>query len=425
MRKKRDYFLKKMEWSKAFIPTLKENPAEAEAISHKLMIRAGLLRQFGSGVYSYLPLGLKVLRILEDIIRREMNFCGAQELLLPALQPVELWKDSGRYEEMGKVMISFRNRHGKEVVLGPTHEEIITDLVKREVSSYRQLPLLLYQIQTKFRDELRPRFGVIRSCEFIMKDAYSFDKDEKALDQTYMKMRDAYCRIFDRCGLSYLTVEADPGVMGGSESCEFMVPSASGEDIVLQCSACNYKGGEKSETCPQCNKKTDPTNCIEIGHVFKLGTKYSKSSGAYYLDQQGKEKLLIMGCYGIGINRLLAAVIEQNHDENGIIWPKELAPYKVIVIPLNVTHTPSNNLARDIYSKLSKLGEDVLIDDRDQRAGIKFKDADLIGIPLEVIISEKNLKEGKIEIKLRQSNELISVKASEALGKIEDLLKKN
>lgn len=414
-----------MEWSKAFIPTLKESPAEAEAISHKLMIRAALLRKLGAGAYSYLPLGLKVLRIIENIIRREMDLCGAQEVLLPTLQPIELWKDSGRYEEMGKVMISFRNRHGKEVVLGPTHEEVITDLVKREISSYRQLPLLLYQIQTKFRDELRPRFGVIRSCEFIMKDAYSFDQDENGLDRNYVKMRDAYCRIFDRCGLKYLIVEADPGIMGGSESCEFMAPSASGEDIVWQCSACGYKGGEKSETCPQCDKKMNPINCIEIGHLFKLGTKYSKSLGAHYLDRQGKEKLLTMGCYGIGINRLLAAVIEQNHDESGIIWPQELAPYKVIVIPLNVAHAPSNDFARDIYSKLSEQGEDVLIDDRDQRAGIKFKDADLIGIPFAVIIGEKNLKEGKIEIKLRRSNELISVKSQAALEKIENLLKKN
>jgi prolyl-tRNA synthetase len=368
-------------------------------------------------------LGLKVLRKIEGIIRSEMDSSGGQEILLPALHPAELWKDSGRYEKMGEVMIRFRNRHGKEVILGPTHEEVITDLVKREVNSYRRLPLLLYQIQTKFRDEPRPRFGIIRSCEFIMKDAYSFDKDNQGLDEIYLKMREAYCRIFDRCGLSYLITQADPGVMGGSESCEFMVPAESGEDVVMRCSSCNHTTGEDVKICPHCNRNMQAINCIETGHVFKLGTKYSESFKACYLDTQGEEKLLIMGCYGIGINRILAAVIEQNNDREGIIWPQELAPYKVIVIPLNINHAPSKTLAGDIYGKLSNSTWDVLIDDRDERAGSKFKDADLIGIPLAIIIGEKGLKEGKIEIKLRKSGESISVKAEDALAKIQKLLK--
>jgi len=413
-----------MEWSKGFIPTLRESPAEAEAISHKLMIRAGLLRRLGSGTYSYLPLGLKVLQKIAEIIRKEMNSCGGQEVLLPALQPVELWKDSGRYEEIGKVMISFRNRHGKEIVLGPTHEEVITDLVKKEVSSYRQLPLLLYQIQTKFRDEPRPRFGVIRSCEFIMKDAYSFDKDTQGLDESYSRMQEAYCRIFNHCGLTYLTVEADPGIMGGSESCEFMVPSVNGEDVISRCSACGCTGGEDVKICLHCHKKMKAIHCIEVGHVFKLGTKYSKSLKVRYLDRQGKEKLLIMGCYGIGVNRVLAAVIEQNYDEAGIVWPKKLAPYKAIVIPLNINHTPSSSIAWDIYSKLSNLGWDILIDDRDERAGIKFKDAELIGIPIGIVVGEKGLNEGKLELKLRKNGEKISVKVEDALAKIQELLSK-
>jgi prolyl-tRNA synthetase len=570
-----------MKWSKALIPTLKEDPADAEVISHKLMVRAGLIRKLGAGAYTYLPLGFKVLKKVEAIVREEMNRAGAEELLMPALHPRELWERTGRFSILGDILITYKDRHGKVGLLGPTHEEVITDLVAKEVRSYRDLPKTLYQIQTKFRDEPRPRFGVLRSKEFIMKDAYSFDADVEGLNKSYQAMYDAYCRIFDRCGLDYIVVEADTGFMGGDVSHEFMVPSESGEDIVAICSGCGYKastlmaecprpetvnrkpdtenpqplqevhtpgvstvekvsdflkvepyqliktlvyeadgkpvavlvrgdhtlnetklqrhlgctalemgnealikevtggplgfsgpvglggirivadygvgtmgnrvtGANKADThlinvnsprdftvsewadireiaegdmCPRCRKKTITLETtIEVGHTFKLGTKYSKDLGATFLDKDGKERLCIMGCYGIGVNRIIAATIEQHNDKDGIIWPPSLAPYQVITLPINVLDTTVRSAADRIYSALTKAGYEVLYDDRDERPGIKFKDADLIGIPLRVVVGEKNLKKGKVEVKPRNSDKTHLISAKEVPKEVKKIL---
>ena len=410
-----------MLWSESLIPTLKEAPKEAEAISHKLMLRAGLIRQLSSGVYSYLPLGWKVLGKVEQIIRQEMNAAGAQELLLPALQPLKLWKDSGRYKEIGKVMITFRDRREKEMALGPTHEEVITEIARAYFKSYRHLPQILYQIQTKFRDEPRPRFGVLRSCEFIMKDAYSFDRDTEGLNKNYQKMYQAYHRIFGRSDLDFLAVEADPGIMGGDISHEFMVPAKGGEDTVAKCASCSWATSniteqiKKTKSCPKCDGKLEFLTAIEVGHVFKLGTKYSETLGARFLDEDGKEKPVIMGCYGIGVNRIVAAAIEQSHDQDGIIWPKGIAPYQVLILPLNIRDEKSKDAAFQIYEDLKKHNIDVLLDERDERAGIKLKDADLIGLPQQIIIGEKNIQQGKIELKERATSKIILLKREEAL----------
>ncbi len=414
-----------MDWTKTFIPTLKETPQEAESIAHKLMLRSGLIRMLMAGAYSYLPLGLKVLSNIENIIRQEMAVAGAVELLLPALQPKELWIKSGRDEVIGEVMIRFTDRRGRHVCLGPTHEEVITDLVKSYVSSYKQLPMTLYQIQTKFRDEIRPRFGVVRACEFIMKDAYSFDKDTAGLDKNYQAMYEAYHRIFKRCGLDFLAQEADSGVMGGNVSHEFMVPAPSGEDVVLACPACKFskvfvEGAE--QVCPKCKGKLEKLNTIEIGHIFKLGTKYTSTLGANFLDAQGKLQPIIMGCYGIGVSRLIAAIIEQNNDAEGIIWPMEVSPYKVLILALDVADNQTMEIASSIYKQLTDSGIEVLFDERDERAGVKFKDADLIGIPLTVTIGKKNLKEGLIELKTRINKEMVLVSKDEALNKIKALV---
>jgi prolyl-tRNA synthetase len=411
-----------MFWSKTFIPTLKEIPEEAESTSHQLLLRAGLIRMLMAGVYSYLPLGFKVLNNIQRIIRQELDSCGAGELLLPALQPLELWQRSGRDKDIAEVMIRFTDRKGRNLTLGPTHEEVITDLVRTHISSYRQLPLVLYQIQTKFRDELRPRFGLVRACEFIMKDAYSFDKDEQGLDKNYRAMFDAYKRIFKRCGLKILITEADPGVMGGSVSHEYMAPASDGEDIVLSCPKCRsvevFKEG-KSDICAKCGLKLDKVNCIEVGHIFKLGTKYSSLLGANFLDASGKLKPIIMGCYGIGVSRLISAIIEQNHDSDGIIWPKEVAPYAVIILALDPTDKKIMSQAYKVYKELAEAGIPVLLDDRDERSGVKFKDADLLGIPLQVIIGRTLHKENKIELKLRRTQQRLIKPKSKIIKEIE------
>ncbi|MDD3089646.1 MAG: proline--tRNA ligase [Candidatus Omnitrophica bacterium] len=546
-----------MRLSKTLIPTLKEDPQEAEAVSHKLMMRSGLIRRLTSGAYIYLPLGLKVLDKARTVVREEMNRAGAVEIMMPAIQPVELWKKTGRYSVIGDVMIKFKDRHGKEVALGPTHEEVVTSLVAGEIRSYKDLPLTLYQIQTKFRDEVRPRFGIVRSCEFIMKDAYSFDVDPEAMEKSYKAMYDAYCRIFSRCGIDYIPVEADPGMMGGTLSHEFMVPAEIGEDRIVVCSSCGYAastevakvmeknsasavmgqalpedvstpgmtrvedvsaflgvktsdliktliyladgqtvavlirgdheanetkiknhlkavkfeladertilevtgcpvgfsgplnmvkpirvvadhsvmrmtgavtGANKKDThlknvepmrdikvdeymdarvitgedpCPKCGGKVEMKYCIEIGHTFKLGTKYSSVLGAKYLDAGGKEHPAIMGCYGIGVNRILASLIEQSHDKDGIIWPLSIAPYEVVVIPVNKDDQGVADEAEKIYKRLLDAGVDAAMDDREKSPGVKFKDADLIGYPFQIIIGKKNLDNGKIELKDR------------------------
>lgn len=414
-----------MFWTKTFIPTLKEAPREAESVSHKLMLRAGFIRPLLSGVYSYLPLGLRVLNNIEGIIREEMEKSCAVELLLPSLQPRQLWIKSGRDSLMDDVMLRFVDRRGRDVCLGPTHEEVITEVVKDYVSSYRQLPLVLYQIQTKFRDEIRPRFGVVRACEFIMKDAYSFDKDEEGLNKNYQLMYQAYQNIFTRCGLDFLIQEADSGVMGGKVSHEFMVPAETGEDTVLSCCGCKFtkvfKEGE-SIICEHCQGQMKKVRTIEVGHIFKLGTKYSLSLEANFVGGDGKLNPIIMGCYGIGVSRLIAAIIEQNHDAEGIIWTSEVAPYKAIVLPIDVTNKEIMDVALDVYQRLRENNIDTLIDDRDERAGVKFKDADLIGIPVIITIGKNALKEQKVELKLRRSKQVVQVDREEVFCRVQACL---
>jgi prolyl-tRNA synthetase len=571
-----------MRWTQALIPTLKEAPAEAEILSHKLLLRAGLLRKLASGVYTFLPLGLRVLRKIEQIVREEMNRAGALEVLMPALQPPDIWRQSGRYETARDVLFKVRDSGEREWVLGPTHEEVITLLVAAEISSYRQLPKNLYQIQVKFRDEIRPRFGLMRAREFIMKDAYSFDTSDEAAQVSYQKMYDAYTRIFARCGLKTFPVEADTGVIGGKLSHEFMVPAETGEEQVVYCEGCGYAANvEKAasaavkseirdpkseiekfatpgvvtiealaaapynvaahrqiktliylaeskpvivllrgddqlneakfagrlgtttfraataeevfdamgahpgslgavtstrkktdikvfaderlrgandmttganedgfhlrhveiepnirvdewadlrtvkvgEPCANCRKPLKIRRAIEVGHVFKLGTKYSEKLGATFVDEAGVRKPAVMGCYGIGVTRTVQAVIEQCNDKDGIIWPLSVAPYQVCVTPLNVApENPGMKLAEKIYAELTAKGVEVILDDRDERPGVKFKDADLVGFPLRVSIGEKSLAKGEVEIKPR-GGAVQPVKVDEAVSRVLEWLR--
>ncbi|WP_152051277.1 proline--tRNA ligase [Tautonia marina] len=559
-----------MLWSNALIPTQKESPADAVAPSHVLLLRAGMIRQLGAGTYSYLPLGLRVLKKAEQIVRQEMDEAGALELLMPALHPIELWEETGRVGTMGEVLIKFDLGADKKVCLGPTHEEVITDIARAFITSYRQLPVTAYQIQTKFRNEPRPRFGIVRTREFLMKDAYSFGANLDHLNASYDRMYEAYCRIFDRCGFPYVAVEAESGPIGGDASHEFMVPSPSGEDLLIHCESCGYaanvekaeigakdghppasndvppaspvetpgkrtieevasflkvkpketakllvfladgkpvaalirgdheanegkvrrafnavtlepadpqtvekatgapmgflgpvdlkipmavdpsvaimprvvvggntedvhltnvvpgrdfsidrvvdlRNAEADDPCPRCGDPLKVGNGIEIGHVFKLGTKYSDAMGAQFQDAEGKTGSLIMGCYGIGVNRIVAAAVEAGHDANGIIWPLSLAPYEVLIVPLQVDPDGEvMKLTHEVAGALKFAGVDVLIDDRDQRPGPKFKDADLIGIPLRVVIGERGLKESKIELKWRHEGQAFTVSADNA-----------
>ncbi|MBM4314222.1 MAG: proline--tRNA ligase [Deltaproteobacteria bacterium] len=572
-----------MRYSDMFLPTGREIPSDAELISHKLMIRAGMIRKLTGGVYSYLPFGYRAIRKVEKIIREEMDRAGAQEVFLPMVQPAELWQESGRWIHYGKELLRFRDRHDRECCLGPTHEEVITDLVRHEIKTYRQLPRNLYQIQTKFRDEIRPRFGVMRCREFGMKDAYSFDADEAGAETSYRKMFEAYRRIFTRCGLNFRPVEADSGTIGGSYSHEFMVIADSGEDAIAFCGACDYAANlEKAEVakpavseatepplpieeihtpgvksieevcaflavkpeevvktlifsadgaavavlirgdrevnevkvknhlgcdtlelapddmilaatgsprgfagavgiktrivadysllgitrcvmganredyhlrnvnpgrdfqvgayadlrvigeadpCPRCGDHIRFARSIEVGHVFKLGTKYSKAMKALYLDAAGREQTMVMGCYGIGVGRTVAAAIEQNNDPDGIIWPLALAPYQVIITPVNVNDKSLADTANRIYDALQAKGVDVILDDRDERAGVKFKDADLLGIPFRITVGPKKLAEGKVEIRSRRTKEVVDLPIDEAaafiLSEIGDVVKKS
>ena len=389
-----------MYWSRYFIPTLKEIPIGTEAVSHQLSLRAGLVYMLTAGVYSYLPLGWRVLSNVEEIIREEMDAAGANELLLPSLQPVELWKKTGRDEVLKEVMYRFKDGRGRDMCLGPTHEEVITDLVRQYVQSYRQLPVTLYQIQTKFRDELRTRFGIVRACEFVMKDAYSFDRDAEGLKKNYKRMYEAYKKIFERCGLEPIIQEADSGAMGGDVSHEFLVLAPIGEDKV------KIKGKEHV--------------AMELGHIFQLGTKYSAAQGAEFLDEDGKKKPIIMGCYGIGVSRVIAAIIEVNHDDKGIMWPREVAPFGVEILPIQAKEEDEEikKLAEQYYYELKEKGLDVLIDDREESAGRKFNDADLIGLPLRVTIGRRNLAEGKVEIKVRRTGEVVLISKEQAVAKL-------
>lgn len=568
-----------MRVSKMFAPTLREVPAEAEVVSHQLMLRAGFLRKSAGGMYNYLPLAWRVLKKIENIVREEMDASGAQELLMPIVQPAEIWQESGRWGVYGEEMFRLKDRHNREFCLGPTHEEMVTSLIRGDVRSYRQLPMNVYQIQNKFRDERRPRFGLMRGREFIMKDAYSFDRDEAGLDVSYKLMYDAYTRIFTRCGLTFRPVEADSGAIGGSGSHEFMVIADSGEAEIVYCNECDYAanvekaemhvieapeeeakaveevktpdcktiadvcaylnlpvdksvkavafnsekglilcfvrgdhevneikvintvgvnevemaeesllaaagtvGGymgpvgidpektivvvdstvmkmhniccgankegyhllnvnpgrdftptyvadirliQEGDPCPHCCGKVSKARGIEVGQVFKLFTKYSEAMHATFLDENGKEKPMVMGCYGVGVSRTMAAAIEQNNDKDGMIWPVAIAPYEVLVVPVNTKDEASTQKAEAIYEELKKASVEAVIDDRNERPGVKFKDADLIGYPLRVVVGPKTLAEGKLEVKVRRTGEVQMLPLdSDYIGAIKELLAK-
>ncbi len=565
-----------MRYSKLLLPTLKETPAEAEVVSHRLLLRGGFIRKLTSGVYSYLPLGLAAIRKVEQIVREEMNRAGAQEVLLPMVQPADLWRESGRWEKYGPELLRFTDRHERESCLGPTHEEVITDLVRREIHSYRDLPVNLYQVQTKFRDEIRPRFGLMRGREFIMKDAYSFDIDNEQAEAEYRNMYDTYHRIFERCGLAFRAVEADTGTIGGSFSHEFMVLADTGEDTIVICKDCSYAANmekarvkpieqppesvdllecnkvetpgkrkvgavteflgispkqlvktlvyladsqpvavlvrgdhevqpvklgnllgavevemaddkqvfdvtgvptgylgpaglkiklvadrevvamrnfaiganEKNyhlinanlgrdfevdeiddlrmvtpeDSCPECAGRLELTKGIEVGHIFKLGDSYSKALNAVYQDNQGEEHHFVMGCYGIGVSRVVAAAIEQNHDENGIIFPLPVAPFQVEILNLGLKDKAISEVAEQIYNDLEKESIEVLFDDRDERPGIKFKDADLIGIPYRLTVGKKFASDGVVEIRKRADGHTIELSPDEAVRELASMI---
>lgn len=391
-----------MKQSMMFIPTLRENPKDAEALSHKLMLRGGYIKQTAAGVYTYLPLSYRIIKKIESIVREEMDALECSELLMPALQPSDLWKESGRWDAYGPELMRLNDRNNRDFCLGPTHEEVITFVVREYLNSYKKMPLALYQIQTKFRDEMRPRFGLMRGREFIMKDLYTFHTNDKDLDKWYDGIRDAYFRIFDRCGLKTRLVVSDTGQMGGKESAEFMVLSEVGEDTIVYSDesdfAANYEVFELDEGAPSPDGKGKIKHAkgIEVGNIFKLGTRYSSTMNAFFIDEKQKKLPIIMGCYGLGISRVLMAVIEQYSDGNKVVWPKELTPFDVHIIPVNTKNEDQVNAANKIYKELKEAGFDCLIDDRNERAGVKFNDSDLIGIPNRIIVG-KGINEGKVE----------------------------
>lgn len=411
-----------MYWSKYFLPTLKEIPIGTEAVSHQLSLRAGLVHMLTSGVYSYLPLGHRVLGKIQEIIRQEMDAIGCHELLMPALQPIDVWKKTGRDVTLKEVMITFDDKKGRRMCLGPTHEEIITTIAKDFIQSYRQLPVTLYQIQSKFRDEIRTRFGIVRACEFIMKDAYSFDRDVEGLKKNYDLQLQAYKNIFQRCGLNVIVVSADSGAMGGSVSHEFLVAAPIGEDAVWVNSENGQVLKDEDGKAPQ-GGQWQRKVAIELGHIFQLGTKYSDSLGAVFLDEDGKQKAMIMGCYGIGVSRLLAAIIELNCDQAGIIWPQQVAPFDVEVLPVQANDESSMHLAKSYYEQLKASGADVLLDDRNESAGRKFNDADLIGVPYRIIIGKRMLAQNQVEIKDRRTGVITAVDKGKAAQEVLKLVR--
>jgi prolyl-tRNA synthetase len=399
-----------MRMSHLFAPTLKENPAEAQVVSHRLMLRAGMIRQVTSGIYNYLPLGLRVMRKVEEIVRQEMNAAGAQEILMPMVQPLELWDETGRAKKYGPELLRIKDRHDRGFCLGPTHEEVVTDLYRMNVQSYKQLPLMVYQIQTKFRDEVRPRFGLMRGREFLMKDCYSFDVDEKSAMESYEKMRAAYIKIFDRLGLDWRMVTADSGAIGGNYSHEFHVLADTGEDTLIFDTEGDYAVNvEKHDaaTCAVPAKRLKEAKGIEVGHIFLLKDVYSAPMKAMVTDAEGKQKPVVMGCYGIGVSRIVAAAIEQNYDDTGIIWTPAMAPYAVHIINMRADDADCKKASEDLYAKLTAQGVEVLYDDRDAPGGQKFADADLIGCPWQCVFGPRGLKEGKAEWKNRRTGEKI------------------
>ena len=411
-----------MLFSKILLPTLKDAPQEAEVISHKLMLRAGMVRKVASGIYTWLPLGLKVLRKIENIVREEMNASGAQEVLMPMVQPKELWDETNRWEKMGPELLRIQDRHNRHFCLGPTHEEVITDLIRNNVKSYKELPLNIYQIQTKFRDEVRPRYGVMRGREFLMKDSYSFNIDEACLEETYLTMRNTYKKVLERMGLEYKIVSADSGAIGGDASEEFHVLAETGEDTIAVSDSSEYaintelllKEGEDIESLegkpsPDGKGTIEIKKGIEVGHIFQLGKVYAEDMKANVLNNEGKASTLYMGCYGIGVSRLVAAAIEQNNDDKGIIWPHSIAPFDINIIAIGYEKDEkiaeaSNNL----YKELTEMGYDVLLDNRKDGYGTKIKDSELIGVPLNIIIGKQFLESEEIEFRTRSGDTSLS-----------------
>ena len=389
-----------MELSKYPLRTYKDTPSDAELISHRLMLRSGLIKKLASGLFTWMPLGLRVIRKIEEIVRRELDSSGAYELLMPAVQPSELWKETGRWEEYGNLLLRIQDRHERFFCFGPTHEEVITDIVRKEITSYKQLPVNFYQIQTKFRDEIRPRYGVMRAREFLMKDAYSFHLDQKSLEDEYENMGNAYNNIFSNLGLNFRKVTANSGEIGGSMSHEYHVLADSGEDEIAYCDEEDFAANVEmieSKKAPDGGKLSFARG-IEVGHIFQLGDKYSKSMGLTVLNKEGKSVSPMMGCYGIGISRIVAASIEQNHDDKGIIWPGEIAPFEIIIIVLNDKSSDLTEKGQEIYKSIKAIGKEVVIDDRDERAGVKFAEADLIGIPQQIVLSKRGIDQGTIEL---------------------------
>tara|TARA_A100001011_G_scaffold252399_1_gene260597 strand:+ start:7835 stop:9115 length:1281 start_codon:yes stop_codon:yes gene_type:complete len=416
-----------MFWSKVFLPTLKDTPQDAEVISHQLMLRSGMIRRVTSGIYTWLPIGLKVLRKVENIVRDEMDASGAQEVLMPMVQPKELWEETQRWEKMGPELLRIQDRHKRDFCLGPTHEEVITDLIRNNMKSYKELPLNLYQIQTKFRDEVRPRYGVMRGREFLMKDSYSFNLNEESLSESYLLMKETYKKILDRLGLKFKIVKADSGAIGGDASEEFHVLAENGEDTIAVSDSSDFAINselllEEGEDLESLQGKPSPDGKgiiqikkgIEVGHIFQLGKVYTDAMKANVLDHEGKAKSLFMGCYGIGVSRLVAAAIEQNYDEKGIIWPEAMTPFEVNIVAIGFDKDKKiAKAATDLYDELSSMGYEVMLDDRKDGYGIKMKDAELIGIPMNIIIGKQFLQNKEIELKHRDGQS--------SIGKVEDI----
>ncbi len=417
-----------MRLSQALIPTLKEAPREASIPSHIFLLRAGYIRMVGAGLYQLLPLAMRSLHKITHVVRREMDRVGAQEILMPALLPKDFFAESGRWDTFGEALLRLKDRKGSDYYLGPTHEEVITDLARRELRSYKQLPLCLYQVQMKYRDEPRPRGGLLRTREFLMKDAYSFDLSEEAATEHYMRMRAAYQCIFSALDLRYCIVGADAGAMGGSRSAEFQIVAQHGEDRIVSCTHCEYADnlevagqGADSAPCPRCGAEVQSFRGIEGGHIFILGTHYSQAMGARVVDEAGVSKPVVMGCYGIGISRLLAAAAEQHHDDQGLCWPLSLAPYAVTVCALG-KEAAVREKAQELYDALQAAGVEVLFDDRDERPGVKLKDADLIGIPLRLAVGARSLQNNAVEWKWRHDAQVHQVPLQDCVMKVKEVV---
>ena len=421
-----------MYFSKLFVPTTRQDPSDAELISHKLMVRSGMIKKTAAGIYNWLPIGYKVLKKVENIVRKNLDNFGAQEILMPMVQPAELWKESLRFDQYGKELLKFKDRSERDFVLGPTHEEIICEIFRSYPISYKELPINLYQIQTKFRDEIRPRFGVMRCREFLMKDAYSFDIDEKGMEKSYQNMKDAYISTFDDIGLDYRIVKADAGNIGGDVSEEFHIIADSGEDLLAISDASDFAANvevleyEKDpseldgQPSPDGKGKLIIKRGIEVGHIFQLGQKYSEKMSVSIKDSSGKGIDSFMGCYGIGVSRIVAAAIEQNHDDKGIIWPYAIAPFHVNVICLDPKKEEVLKECESVYQIIKDAGHDVLLDDRDIRAGQKFTDNEILGVPFSIIIGPKNFSNNSFEFVIRKTNEKLDLNIDEIKQRLEE-----